>query len=53
MLRSDKVKLWLAICEEGVTLTDEELEEEGEEEREGEGSDEGDCKSLTNFHFNM
>ena len=38
---------------EHVLMTDEELEDEGEEEREGEGLDEGDCKSLTNFHFNI
>ena len=56
MLQSDKVKLWLAICEEGVTLTDEELEREGEGEGEGEieeGLDGGDCKHLPNFNFSF
>lgn len=42
MLGSDKVKLWLAICEEGVTLTDEELEGEGDVEGEEEDELEGD-----------
>jgi hypothetical protein len=39
LLRSEKAKIWLAICEEGVTLSDEELEddEEGEAEAEEEG----------------
>ena len=54
MLQSDKVKLWLAICEEGVTLTDEELEREGEGEGEiEEGLDGGDCKHLPNFNFSV
>jgi hypothetical protein len=39
LLRSEKAKIWLAICEEGVTLSDEELEEE--EEAEGEAEEEG------------
>ena len=54
MLQSDKVKLWLAICEEGVTLTDEELEREGEGEGEGEieeGLDGGDCKQTSTSQF--
>lgn len=38
MLRTDKAKICLAICEDGVTLTE---EEEEEEEGEEEGKDEG------------
>ena len=48
MLRSDKAKICLAICEDGVTLTEEEDdEEEGEEGAKGDMKDEGNIFILS------
>lgn len=35
MLRSDKIKVWLAICEDGLTLSQELASENTEAEEEG------------------
>ena len=47
MLRTDKAKICLAICEDGVTLTEDEEEEEGEEE---EGKEEDESKDGEGGH---
>ena len=56
MLRTDKAKICLAICEDGVTLTDEEEEGEEEEEEEkdgGKSGEEGHVKPEINDEGNF